>query len=545
MKIKRITCIQLGGEYPDFCDRLVMPDYGMPLIGTILSQAGFDVMVYMEHIARPEWDRIAQSDLVCFSTLSAGADKTRRLALEIRSKLGIPIIVGGTHASYFPESSLEYGDYIVFGEGDETILELIATLAAGGEVKNVTGIAYREGKQVHRTAARLGPARFDTVPDFSLIKGYRRLSLLDKIVKRKIPLLTVQSSRGCQFKCTFCIVNTMFPSGYRKRDIESVIRDLRDKRRYGNELIFVDNDFAALRPHTKQLLRRMIDEDLGFDVLVLTRVEVARDDELLSLMRQAGVTQIYQGYESVQPETLIGYDKHQTLDVIVNAIEKLHHFGFRISGSFVVGADTDSLETIQRTVAFVLEQQLTVAYFFPVWGHYPEQIHGYKAIVPWYRSIFRGWRYCDGNFVTHYPLRMRPTELQLALINAHRTIFSPIEVSKAIMRGNFADAKEKIAHRYMWSVIEKGMRDYIPFLEELENGLYDSIGNLQEDLLIERVRRDRRWTFQEGNRSLETLGLSPLQLPIQRERNITCVPPKSASNEVNMEHELASHVEKN
>src|SRR5205823_503250 len=152
-----------------------------------------------------------------------------------------------THASYFPESCLEFCDYVVFGEGDETIVELVDTLARDGEVDQVAGVAYRVGDQVRRTPPRPGPARFETTPNLSLIEGYRRLSLLDVLVQRKKPLLTVQSSRGCHFKCTFCIVNTMFPTGYRKRDVESVISDLRDKRQYGRELLFVDNDFAALR----------------------------------------------------------------------------------------------------------------------------------------------------------------------------------------------------------------------------------------------------------------------------------------------------------
>jgi radical SAM superfamily enzyme YgiQ (UPF0313 family) len=532
MRIKKITCIQLSGAFPDFCFRLIMPDYGMPLIGTILAEAGYDVSVYMEHVKPPEWCRIAVSDLVCFSTLSAGADKAQSLAMEIRSKLGIPIIIGGTHASYFPESCLEYSDYVVFGEGDETILELVATLADGGDVSKVTGIAYRSGDRVRRTPPRPGPRSFETVPNFGLIEGYRKMSLLDVIWQRKIPLLTVQSSRGCQFKCTFCIVNTMFPDGYRKRDVESVIRDLHDKRQYGRELLFVDNDFAAIRPYTKKLLRRMIEEKFGFDIMVLSRIEVARDDEMIALMRQAGITQIYQGYESIQPETLVGYDKKQTVEKIIGTIEKLHSFGFRISGSFVVGADTDTLETIRRSVDFVLDQKLTIAYFFPIWGHYPEQIRGYQAIVPWYRSIFRGWKYCDGNFVTHFPLHMRPSQLQRALIEAPRRVFSPAQVLDAIKRGKHADAKEKITHRYMWSTIEKGMREYIPFLEERENGLYNAEDNLQLDLLMERVRKDGWWTFKEGNRAIETLGISPLELPVPAENNITCVPPKLVSLKV-------------
>ncbi len=523
MDIKRITCIQLNGEFPDFCHRLVMPDYGMPLIGTILSEAGYDVKVFMEHVKPPEWSRIAQSDLVCFSTLSAGAGKTYQLARKIKSQFGIPVIIGGTHASYFPESCLEHCDYVVLGEGDETIIELVDALSTGRDIRAVAGVAYRDASRVQRTAPRAGPQGFNTVPDFSLIEGYHRMDPLGILKQRKIPLLTVQSSRGCQFKCTFCIVNTMFPAGYRKRDVESVIRDLQDKRQYGRNLLFVDNDFAAVRPYTKTLLRRMIEEDLGFDILVLTRVEVARDDELLSLMRQAGISHIYQGYESVQPETLVGYDKKQSLESIVTAIQKLHSFGFGISGSFVLGADTDTLETVRQTVDFVLDQKLRIAYFFPVWGHYPEQIRGYKAIIPWYRSIFRGWRYCDGNFVTHFPLRMRPSQLQRAIIEAHRTVFSAAQILKSLRRGNLVDAKEKILHRYMWHTIEAALEDYVPFLETLEDGLYDRSDRLREDRLAKRVGDDGWWTFKDGNRAVQTLGLSPPELPIVSAEPLTCV----------------------
>ncbi len=316
----------------------------------------------------------------------------------------------------------------------------------------------------------------------------------------------------------------MFPGGYRNRDVESVIRDLRDKRQYGRELMFVDNEFAALRPYTKKLLRRMIEEEFGFDIAVFARVEVAKDDELLSLMRQAGISYIYQGYESVQPETLKVYNKRQSLGQIIAAVEKLHAYGFRIWGSFVLGADTDTLETIRCTIHFVLEQKLSKAFFWPIWGHYPEPRKGYQTIIPWYRSIFRGWGYCDGHFVTHFPLHMRPSQLQRALIDCYRTTYSLTRVIQALKGHDFADAKGIALFMYQWRSIEKGTRAYMPFLEELEAGLYDPEGDLREDLLVQRVKKDPRWTIQVGSCTIEDFRSSPLKLPIPGKRNITCVP---------------------
>lgn len=524
MQIRKITCIALDGELPDLTYRLVAPDYGMPLIGTILSEAGYDVRVYIEHVKAPAWNRIAESDLICFSSWNASADKTYQLAKEIRERVGLPVIIGGVHASYFPESCLRYCDYVVFGEGDETILELVERLNQGGNVEQVRGIAYRLGDQVFLTAPRPGPDRFDTIPDFSLIEGYRRMSLVDILLKRKKVLLTAQSSRGCPFDCAFCIVKTMFPGGYRTREIESIILDLRDKRQYSRDIMFVDNEFAADRRFTKKLLRRMIEEDFGFDIVVFARVEIVQDDELLSLMRQAGISYIYQGYESVQPETLVAYNKRQSPAVMMAAVKKLNSFGFGIWGSFVLGADTDSIETLRCTIDFVLEQKLANAYFWPIWGHYPEPRRGYQTIVPWYRSIFRGWRYCDGHFVTHFPLQMPPSRLQRTLVDACRTVYSSKQIGKALKEQNFVSAKSKILSRYQWRDIEKGVREYIPFLEELEEGLYGPDGRLREDLLVERVKKDPQWTLQAGNRTIETLGLSPPELPTPERRNISCAP---------------------
>jgi anaerobic magnesium-protoporphyrin IX monomethyl ester cyclase len=526
MRIRKITCIQLGGVFPDLCYRTVMPDYGMPLIGTILSEAGYDVKIYMEHIKAPEWNRIAESDLVCFSSLNAGAGKTYELAREIRARLGIPTIIGGTHATYFPESCLEHCDYVVLGEGDETILDLVKTLESDGAIDKVAGIAYLIDGRSYRTAARPGPARFDTIPNYGLIEGYGRLTWLDILKQRRVSWIPVQASRGCHFNCRFCIINTMFATGYRKRDIEAIVSDLHDKRRYGRELLFVDNDFAANRAETKRLLRRIIGEKLDFNILVFARIEIARDDELLSLMRQAGISQVYQGYESIQPDTLTAYDKHQTFQQIVTAIDKLHSAGLRIAGSFVLGADTDTLESIERTVDFVIDKQLSMAYFFPIWGHFPEQINGYRTIVPWYRSIFRGWAYCDGNFVTHFPLNMPPSKLQSAIIQGYRRVCSPRNVFTALRQGDYWVARWRLMHRIVWHDIERALREHAEFLEMLEDGLYDTNGRLRESALAERVRTDPSWTFQAANCAIQSLGISPLELPLSRERNITCVPPR-------------------
>ncbi len=520
--IEKITCIQLDGQFPDLGYRFVLPDYGLPVIATILSEAGYDVKVYVEHIEPLNWDRIADSDLVCFSAFTSAAGKTRELAKEIRSRFDMPIVMGGTHATYFPETCLEFCDYVVLGEGDETIIDLVHTLSTGVDVDQVAGIAYCIGDRTRRTEPRSGPANFDTVPDFSLIEGYRRMGFLDFLCRRRVPLLTLQTSRGCPSSCTFCIVQTMFPDGYRKRSIDSVIRDLRDKYRYGKSLMFVDNEFSAKRRETKKLLTRMIEENLDFEISIFARVEISRDEELLSLMKQAGIYSVYLGFESIQPETLAGYKKRQSIGNIIASVEKLLAFGFAVSGSFVFGADSDTLDTVHTTAKFASDHKISKPHFFPIWGHYPERRYDYQSIVPWYRSIFRGWGYCDGLFVSNFPLQVPPSKLQQALIDAYRDAYSLKKMLQALRNGNLTDAKERLGIRYLWNPIEKGLREHVSFLEELEDGLYDADNRLKEEVLIERVRKDPKWTFQAGNKARESHGLLPLPLPIPEQRKVIC-----------------------
>jgi hypothetical protein len=434
--------------------------------------------------------------------------------------------MGGTHATYFVNNCLEHCDFVVQCEGDEAIIDLIETLANGGELSEVAGIAYKDNGQIVITPKRKGPKKFETIQNYELIKGFRKYSLIELFQNSRIPLLTVQSSRGCPFQCSFCIIDTMFDK-YRIRGIESILKDLRDKRQYGKRLLFVDNYFGANISYTKRLLKRVIEENFGFKILVLCRIEIAQDEELLSLMQTAGITALYLGIESIQPETLISYAKRQTVEKIERAIAKFHSYGFRISGSFVVGADTDSSETIESTVNFAINNNIEVCYFFPLWGHYIEKKLGNKSIIPWHRSIFKGWDYCDGNFVTHFPKLMRPSDLQQAVIDSHRRVYSPQIFLQFVRRKNWTAVKDKAANLYAWKFIEKGLREYIPWLKEIEKDFYDKNRRLLEDRLLEYVVKDPRWTFPESrNAYLSQIymndTLSFLEGPVSVQKNIRC-----------------------
>src|SRR5262245_26860151 len=103
MRFRRIACIQLDSRLPDFCSKVVMPRYGLPVIGTLLQQAGYEVKVFIEHCAPPDEDWIAGADLVLFSALTGAATKTYEMVDRLRRRTKAPFAIGGEHASSFSE----------------------------------------------------------------------------------------------------------------------------------------------------------------------------------------------------------------------------------------------------------------------------------------------------------------------------------------------------------------------------------------------------------------------------------------------------------
>ena len=115
---------------------------------------------------------------------------------------------------------------------------------------------------------------------------------------------------------------------------------------------------AADKKRLKTLLRMMIDEDLVIPWSSQVRTDVTRDPELLELMQRSGCELVYLGLESVSQATLDGFHKAQTVEDIEVAIKKLHEYGIRSHGMFVLGADTDTVQTVRDTVKFAMKNHI-------------------------------------------------------------------------------------------------------------------------------------------------------------------------------------------
>ena len=252
------------------------------------------------------------------------------------------MIIGGPHPTFVPDDALPHADFVARGEGgDGLMLELVEALAGERELESILGLSFwRDGRSFHNELReRCADLDVLPVPDLSLIVGAERIW--------ETPIMT---SLGCPFDCTFCTVTMMFGRKYRFRSPENVIAELEARR--PKRVFFYDDNFAADKRRLKKLLGMMIDRGLTTKWMAQVRTDVARDEELLTLMQKSGCNRLALGFESVDQKTLDSYAKSQTVEDITDCIAALHRHGIKCHGMFVIGADSDTARTARDTVAF-------------------------------------------------------------------------------------------------------------------------------------------------------------------------------------------------
>jgi anaerobic magnesium-protoporphyrin IX monomethyl ester cyclase len=390
---------------------ILLPRLGLPLIGAVLREQGHDVKIYAPQMAPVVWPDVYDADVVGITSTTSTVTDAYRFADEVRAR-GVPVVMGGSHVTFMSEEALGHADYVARGEGGEQLmLELIEVLRGDRELESVEGLSFRRDGQVVHNDPRGFCTNLEELPfpDMTLIHGHQNL--------HTTPMMT---SWGCPFNCNFCSVTALFGKKYRYRSADSVIAELRAKR--PRKVFFYDDNLAANKRRLKELLRRMIDEDLVTPWSAQVRVDVAKDEELLELMRASGCVFVYLGLESVSQETLNRYEKHQTVQDIVDGVRALHRHGIMSHGMFVVGADSDTRQTVQDTVEFAKKNQIDtimLSALTPLPG-----TPTFRELDEQGRIFDKRWEFYDSHHVVFHPATMSAFELQSEALKAYRRFYS-------------------------------------------------------------------------------------------------------------------------
>jgi radical SAM superfamily enzyme YgiQ (UPF0313 family) len=456
-----------------------LPRLGTVLLATILKNQGHDVKVFIEEIQKIDKEELLSCDLVGISTITSTAPRAYALADELREK-GIPVAMGGAHPTFLSDEAMEHADFVVRGEGEDAILELLEAIDGKRALNTIAGLSYHDGGEiVHNPSRELCPD-LDAYPspDLSLIAGFETGTRSFFRNKEIIPIIT---SRGCPFSCKFCSVTPMFGRKYRFRSTEKVLNDIRPYT--DRTIFFYDDNFAANKKRTKELLRRMIAEGLRPHWTAQVRADVAKDEELLDLMHRSNCFAVYIGFESINPRTLELYSKGQTLEDIKESIRKLHEHDILIHGMFVLGSDEDDVSIIRGTARFAKKVKIDTVQFMiltPIPGS--EIFHEFDEE----KKIFTyNWKFYDGHHVVFKPKNMVPIVLQKEAIRAMKKFFSRAQMLKSLFKG---DLRHAIIKGYANHLIKKWDRFNKDFYYQLKNELYEEL-NTQISKIADKLKQ--------------------------------------------------------
>jgi anaerobic magnesium-protoporphyrin IX monomethyl ester cyclase len=391
--------------------KVPLPRLGLPIIAAALKVRGHDVLIYCPQMAPIDWEDVYSAEFVGLSATTSTVGAAYAFADELRAR-SIPVVIGGSHVTFMADEALEHADYVARGEGGELLmLELVEALAGRCELDTIAGLSFRRDGEIVHNPLRQRCADLDELPfpDLTSLVGHEKI--------RNTPIMT---SWGCPFACNFCSVTAMFGRKYRFRSAESVIAEIKEKR--PKKIFFYDDNFAADKKRLRKLLTMMIAEDLVVPWSAQVRTDVVRDAELLELMRRSGCGLVYLGLESVNQATLDGFEKSQTVEDIERAIRVLHDYGIKSHGMFVLGADSDDVQTVRDTVTFAIKNHIDtvmLSILTPLPGT-PQ----YETLEAAGRIFTKRWELYDSHHAVFEPKLMTPYELQTEMLRGYTRFYS-------------------------------------------------------------------------------------------------------------------------
>jgi radical SAM superfamily enzyme YgiQ (UPF0313 family) len=352
------------------------------------------------------------TDLVAISVETYTAKRAYQIASEYR-KRGIPVVMGGFHASLCPDEVARYAEAVVCGEA-EVLWPRVLDDARHGKLE-----------KFYRQTGR--PSLVGLRPDRSIFRG-----------KRYLPVGLVEAGRGCHFKCEFCAVQTVFESSQTRRPYDEILAELTPLKREKKLFFFVDDNITSNLAQAKEFFRALI--PLGIRWVSQSSINAAHDDEFLELLVRSGCQGVLIGFESLNPANLQAMNKtfNTARGGFERALANLRRHRIRVYGTFIFGYDGDTPESFAPTVAFAREHALYIAAFNHLTPFPGTPL--YKRLEAEGRLLYEAWwldeRY-SYNRIPFQPRGMEPEVLRRNCLAARREFYSwPSIVQRGFDRVN-------------------------------------------------------------------------------------------------------------
>ncbi|MBI4576141.1 MAG: B12-binding domain-containing radical SAM protein [Planctomycetes bacterium] len=339
------------------------------------------------------------TDLVGISVETYTARRAYQIASEYRRR-GVPVVMGGFHASLCPEEVARYAESVVVGEAEDVWAGLIDD--------------YRSGRprRLYRAPAR--PSLERSTPDRRIFQG-----------KRYLPVGLIEAGRGCPFQCEFCAVQTVFQRTQTCRPLEAILAEVRAIKDRSRLIFFVDDNIISHPGQAKDFFRALAPERIRW--VSQASINVARDEELVRLMAASGCKALLVGFESLDPANVAAMDKgiNSAVASYEDALAVLRRHRITLYGTFVFGYDRDTPALFDRTLEFSQRH----GFFLTGFNHltpFPGTAL-YRRLEAEGRLLYKEWWLDETysyNKLPFRPLGMDPEEVHRRCVDVRRRFYS-------------------------------------------------------------------------------------------------------------------------
>jgi radical SAM superfamily enzyme YgiQ (UPF0313 family) len=316
----------------------LLPNLSMPTVAG-LTPPEHEIVLVDENVEPIDFD--VEADIVGVTGYIVHKARMLEIIAEFRRR-GRFVAVGGPYASLCPEELEGRCDVLFVGEAEETWPQFLSDFALG-----VAKSEYRTGEK----------------PDMSLSPRPR----FDLLKIDRYHAMTIQFARGCPFRCEFCDIIVVYGRRPRVKSTAQVMAEVEECHRLGARQIFiVDDNFIGNKQAAKQLLRELgvWGRERGYPLSFLTEVSlnVAQDDELLELLREACFTTIFVGIESPRAASLAETKKTQNIrGDLVEQVHKIQSYGIQVQAGMIVGFDNDDADIFEDHLRFIQQARIPVS----------------------------------------------------------------------------------------------------------------------------------------------------------------------------------------
>jgi radical SAM superfamily enzyme YgiQ (UPF0313 family) len=387
--------LELGLTMPGVVERsrviAALPSLGLLYLAAV-TPPGHDLRYFEAERDGAEPAEVYDCDLVAISTFSAQVPEAYAVADRLR-QAGVQVAMGGLHVTARPDEARAHVDHVCVGEG-ERLWPAVVAAAARGE------------RRCTWDAADFPPVDVRALP----VPRY------DLLADRPYNRFTVQTARGCPWRCDFCASNVMLRQAYRKRPVADIVRDLGAITRLRQRpfIEFADDNTFVDKAWGKELCRALI--PLRLKWFTETDISVADDAELLRLMRAARCRQVLIGLESPGQSALEGMElkanfKARRSAGYKDALRRIQDHGITVNGCFILGLDRHTPDIFEEVLDFALDVplydvQITMLTPFPGTPLYDRLLREGRILEP------ERWELCTLFDVNYVPKHMTPQELR-------------------------------------------------------------------------------------------------------------------------------------